>query len=201
MQRGLLIVKILEDSLQECSLENYIIKHCAPTLAGIKSAGLFSFRFESGEFVAEEILRLNTQLNEKGVFIKLMLLNDDYALIYTYRKSHLEKELMQDGVRNLLMSYGYPDADTEELLRYLKKRLRNCDGFPHEIGVFLGYPLEDVKGFIKNKGRDCKCCGLWKVYCNECEAMKLFAKIQKCTRVYLEVFAQGRHITQMTVCA
>ena len=36
--------------------------------------------------------------------------------------------------------------------------------FPHEIGIFLGYPLADVAGFIRNKGRNCKCIGTWKVY-------------------------------------
>lgn len=183
------------------TLESCVIEHCAPTLAGIKSAGLFSFRFQSRESVYEEVSQLNLKLNERGVYIKLMLLKEDYALIYTYRKTHLERDLGREGVHDLLASYGYPDTGLEYLLKHLKERLGNCEGFPHEIGVFLGYPLEDVKGFIKNKGRDCKCCGLWKVYCNECETMKLFAKIRKCTKVYLEVFASGRKITQMTVCA
>lgn len=34
---------------------------------------------------------------------------------------------------------------------HLKKRLFTHDGFPHEIGAFLGYPLEDVRGFINIK--------------------------------------------------
>lgn len=102
----------------------------------------------------------------------------------------------------LFGSYGYPQtAKLEKYLFCLKKRLCECNGFPHEIGVFLGYPLDDVKGFILNKGRGCKCCGLWKVYCNECETRKLFDKIQKCTQVYLQVFEEGRNLTQMTVCA
>lgn len=36
--------------------------------------------------------------------------------------------------------------------------------FPHEIGIFLGYPLADVTGFITNRGRDYLMCGMWKVY-------------------------------------
>ena len=31
-------------------------------------------------------------------------------------------------------------------------RLQENEGFPHEIGLFLGYPPEDVLGFIENKG-------------------------------------------------
>lgn len=184
------------------TLEKYLIEHCAPTLAGMKSAGLFSCRFFSKEEISKELIRLNETLNERGVYMELMLYKEDYALIYTYRKSHLEKDLKQEGVKELLLSYGYPQAEKlENYLVCLKKRLFECNGFPHEIGVFLGYPLDDVKGFILNKGRDCKCCGLWKVYCNECETRKLFDKIQKCTRVYLQVFEEGRNLTQMTVCA
>lgn len=66
---------------------------------------------------------------------------------------------------------------------------------------FLGYPLADVIGFIDHKGRDCKCCGIWKVYCNENEARKVFCRLEKCTQVYQRVFANGRNIEQMTVSA
>ena len=38
--------------------------------------------------------------------------------------------------------------------------------FPHEIGVFLGYPPEDVKAFIKQNGKGAVLCGYWKVYSN-----------------------------------
>ncbi len=65
----------------------------------------------------------------------------------------------------------------------------------------LGYPLADVIGFIDHKGRDCKCCGIWKVYCNENEARKVFCRLEKCTQVYQRVFANGRNIEQMTVSA
>lgn len=30
-------------------------------------------------------------------------------------------------------------------------------------GLFLGYPLEDVKGFIENNGRNCKSCGVFRI--------------------------------------
>ena len=73
--------------------------------------------------------------------------------------------------------------------------------FPHEMGVFLGYPLGDVIGFIKNAGQNCKCVGCWKVYCNECEAIKAFARFKKCTSVYVRLWNQGRSVRQLTVAA
>lgn len=58
------------------------------------------------------------------------------------------------------------------------KKLREEPDFPHEIGLFLGYPLEDVKGFIENKADSSKCSGCWKVYGNEQKALKLFEKYE-----------------------
>ena len=40
----------------------------------------------------------------------------------------------------------------------------NGSDFPHEVGLFLGYPVWDVKGFIEHKGQQYKLCGYWKVY-------------------------------------
>lgn len=183
------------------TLEKEIIQHCAPTLAGLKSAGLFNCRSKSGEMLKQALIDVNHKLNVRGVYVEIMRQKEDFALIYTYRKTHLARDLQKKGVEELLLSYGYEGTDVEACLQQLRSRLASYDCFPHEIGVFLGYPIEDVKGFIQHGGRNCKCCGLWKVYCNECEAQKQFAKIDKCTRVYQRVFAQGRSITQMTVSA
>lgn len=76
---------------------------------------------------------------------------------------------------------------------------REC--FPHEIGVFLDYPLADVIGFIEHGGKNCKCCDVWKVYSNECATQVLFTRFMKCTEVYLRVFARGKLLIQMTVAA
>ena len=65
----------------------------------------------------------------------------------------------------------------------------------------LGYPLGDVIGFIKNAGQNCKCVGCWKVYCNECEAIKAFERFKKCTNVYVRLWNQGRSVRQLTVAA
>ena len=72
---------------------------------------------------------------------------------------------------------------------------------PHEIGVFLGYPLEDVLGFIENGGRNCLSCGCWKVYSNECAALEAFARFEKCKAVYQRLFASGCPLTRLTVAA
>ncbi len=183
------------------ALEKEIIQHCAPTLAGLKSAGLFNCRSNDREMFMRALNEVNQKLNVRGVYVEAMRWKDDFVLIYTYRKTHLARDLQKEGVGELLMAYGYENTDVEVCLKHLRARLVNYDCFPHEIGVFLGYPLWDVQGFIRYEGRNCKSCGLWKVYCNECETQKLFDKFEKCNQVYSQVFAQGRSITQMTVSA
>jgi len=182
-------------------LEKSLIEYCAPTLAALKSANLFNYRFESRDRVLTELDEINGELNCKGVYVEPLLWKRDTVLIYAYRQSLLEAELMQEGVSELLMQYGYTECSIKGCLKHLKMRLYQYDCFPHEIGIFLGYPLMDVIGFIRNEGKNCKCCGIWKVYCDESEAKKKFDKLRKCTRVYAEVFSTGRSLTQMTVCA
>ena len=70
--------------------------------------------------------------------------------------------------------------------------------FPHEVGLFLGYPPEDVEGFIENKARSCKLTGYRKVYSDE-EKAKNFAKYSTFTRVYTEQYAGGKTIERLTI--
>ena len=182
-------------------LEDSLVEHCAPTLAGLKSAGLFSYFYKDERGVKKELKEVNRLLNEKGVYVEDLIWRERSVLVYVYRSSHLEEELHRSGVMELLAEYGYEDCEIEACLVHLKERLQHYSCFPHEIGVFLGYPLADVKGFIEHGGQNCKSCGLWKVYCDTAEAEKLFDKMNKCSRVYRQVFSQGRSLAQLTVCA
>lgn len=182
-------------------LEKMIIDYCAPTLAKIKTANLFNYKYSSRSELETEIADVNEKLNVKGVSVEVLKITESRALIYVYRKQMLEADFLQKGVSALLKQCGYTTLHISESLEILKMRLMESECFPHEIGLFLGYPLEDVLGFIKHSGRNYKHCGIWKVYSNEYEARKLFAKFHKCTEVYSRVFAGGRTITQMTVAA
>lgn len=185
--------------MDKSTLETALIANCAPTLAGMKTASLFSFFFQSRKEVIKELKALNKTLNIRGVHVESLLWREKSVLLYVYRPKYLQEELQQSEIIELLEAYGYRDCEVKSCICQLKRRLSNYDCFPHEIGVFLGYPLEDVRGFIENKGKNCKTCGIWKVYCNEAEKQKLFQKFKKCTDVYIKTFHEGRHLLQMTV--
>ena len=71
--------------------------------------------------------------------------------------------------------------------------------FPHEVGLFLSYPPEDVKGFIDHRANGFKCAGLWKVYGDEEKARSLFAKYKKCTEIYCALWQSGSKLEQLAV--
>lgn len=88
-------------------LENEIVKECAPTLAGIKMANLFNYRFVSEDEFDSEIKTANMNLNEKGVYIEVLRKTDMSSLyMYTDQVCYLRQSIM--------MMYGiyYPAMDT-----------------------------------------------------------------------------------------
>ena len=183
------------------SLELQIVSECAPTLAGIKTANLFNYKYSDKEAFILELDSANEELNKKGLYIKALRSSDTSALIYVYRRNLLFKDLNKDEVWNILTEYGYTIRNVDESIKRLEQRLGESVCFPHEIGLFLGYPAEDVKEFIANKGQNCKCCGVWKVYSNEQESVRTFERFKKCSMVYQKVFTVGRTLNQLTVNA
>ena len=103
--------------------------------------------------------------------------------------------------RRLARRRGYTPGTADELLDQLAERLC-CEGdFPHEIGVFLGYPLADVIGFIQNRGKNFTACGYWKVYTDPTAAQAEFDRYKKCERIYARCYYNGTPIRRLTVAA
>ena len=181
-------------------LERYLVEHCSPTLASIKTANLFTFTYHSSEEVTQYIEDWNKKFQPKGVSITILRNRNQKALLYVYRPEKLNADLKRRGVPEFLQQYGYKEFTAEYGIEVLKSKFAKSEVFPHEIGLFLGYPLDDVIGFIENAGKNSKCSGCWNVYCNECETMKLFSQFKKCKDVYLRLFLQGkRSVLQLTV--
>ena len=181
-------------------LEPYLIEHCSPTLAALKTANLFSCKIESAEALQASLALWNAMLAEKGIELILLKQERRMALIYVCRKAKLAEDLAQAGVAEFLQQYGYRQTDVSYAIQKLQQRLATSPEFPHEIGLFLDYPLGDVRGFIENAGANCKCTGCWKVYCNVCDTAKRFCKFEKCREVYMRLWKSGvRDVMQMTV--
>lgn len=185
------------------SFEQTLVEHCAPVLAGIKPANLFRYSPEDPKQFALEYRVWKERFALRG--LRLTVLKEwesGYRLIYLYRAADLETALSQPGHQAFLCTLGYPrTGDLSACLQRLSRRLYIEKEFPHEIGVFLGYPLEDVKGFIRHRGRNCTCSGCWKAYGDLETAWRTFTRLRKCTETYRKRYASGIPITQLVVAA
>lgn len=191
--------------------EQELIEHCSPTLASIKAASLFTYTYKSLKELHVRVTYWNSKMKRKGITFDILSENVgvNKALIYVYRRADLEKILNRDEIRSFLLNHGYLIDDNEivggvnceNIILQLKNKFEKLNQFPHEIGIFLGYPIGDVKGFIENHGCNCKCTGYWKVYCNEEEATKTFRKYKKCRDIYMNLWISGRSVMQLTVAA
>lgn len=137
------------------------------TLAGIKTASLFTCPSDSEKELTEQIRSANRQLLTCGIRLLPPRCQNGHALIYMYRPKRLERDLASRKAELILARAHYPAGNPQRRLAELSLRLRRSREFPHEIGLFLGYPPDDVEGFIKNRARAFKCPGYWKVYGDE----------------------------------
>lgn len=179
--------------------EEILVRHCSPTLANIKTGNLVNCRIDSIFKLKKDIISLNSVLNAKGVSIRILYFSSERALIYVYRPEKLIFDMQNSRSKSFLESIGYKGKTTDELINELSERVYSCGGFPHEIGLFLGYPIDDVISFIENKGKNFKCCGCWKVYHDELNAKKTFEKYKKCTNIYCKKYLQGLSLKRLTV--
>lgn len=180
-------------------LKESIIRHCAPTLAGIKVGNLFNCAFDNEKELKYQIKECNKEINPKGVYIKKLRQNDKRALIYVYREKQLKNILSNRGIVEFLSSCEYKKFTIRYCIDELINRIQHYEVFPHEIGIFIGYPLSDVKSFIDNKGKNSKCLGYWKAYSNESKVNLIFEKFKSCTNIYYKSFLRGMSIEQLTV--
>lgn len=179
------------------SLEKTLAFHCAPALVGLKAADLISCNIQDYPELEKDIAFLNQKLNPNGLFFRPLGKRNGRILLLTYRRAVLERYLQDKKIRAFLLEAGYPASDLEGILLHLQERLAQMESFPHETGVILGYPLEDVKGFLKHRGQNCKLCGYWKVYSNEPRALDMFRQFNHCRDTLCSFVASGMSITQM----
>ena len=179
--------------------EEFIIEHCSPTLAGIKTGNMFSVRIKDKTDIKKEVRELNKILKGKGLRVIVLKNTDEYALVYIYRPDHLEKDLKDPQALHILSKRGYNLGSPECCIVQLMDHLKSDDAFPHEIGLFLGYPPSDVDCFMKNPCSGVKCSGCWKAYSDPEKAENTFRRFKRCTEEYREMHKKGKSLTQLAV--
>ena len=179
------------------SFDQLLARHCAPALAGIKPANLISCSKADYPNLPALLEEQCPKLEERGIRLDVLCQCDRRFLVLVYRPEVLRKYLAQKDVARLLTKAGYaPKSGVDTCLRRLRNRLESGE-FPHEVGLFLGYPPEDVVGFCRYCGQKYKYCGHWKVYGDVDRAKALFEQYDRCRDALCRRVGMGLSIVQI----
>lgn len=176
------------------NIELQLVLQCAPVIAGIKISNLLIIKTET-LFPALDILK-------SSHFCYFLLRKDiDKTAILLYNPEKLQEYLKQDKVAALLRQMGYEDCSLGQVLSVFRMRYLNYmehpQEFPHEMGVLLGYPIEDVTGFMQNEGRNFLYTGYWKVYENLAEKIQLFRSYELVKEQQVQMIAEGVEMSEI----
>ena len=173
-----------------------LVLHCAPILKDIKIANIVTVTPDK----FRQYVRL---LAGTGISWMLLNVNAQRAILYLFRRDRLEGYLDNKDVENFLSRYGYHKGKLDDKLARLARRVAGFGdgkvGFPHEIGIFLGYPLWDVEGFLKNNGENSIGNGYWKVYDDLAGALRTFESFDRSREQAMEELVEGKSIREIAV--
>ena len=137
-------------------LERYLIEHCSPTLASVKTANLFTWSFAPEEMPEQQVGYWNQELQARGISLVVLRVQNQKALMYVCRKQRLQERLDDQEVQNFLGKYGYVQKDADYALQRLKERLAKAEAYgPLTQGIAApvndlsrGCSAKDIEGVI-----------------------------------------------------
>lgn len=151
----------------------FLVEILAPVVLGVKPAELLNVEMNNDseweEFKA--IFLKNSALRIK----EIRELNGRLQVLF-YQRDILNAVLTERPILNFLLSLNYPSKYVlEDYLNWLKGKIISVK-FPHEIGVFLGYPLKDVVGFMGLLPLPYQRTLGWKIYGDEKRSLDIYRR-------------------------
>lgn len=170
------------------NIETQLALQCAPLITGLKVSNLLIIP-KGNEEVVKRIL------NRTGIsFYRLIQIRTKTTFLL-FRRNELEEFLSDENVRNVFIRAGYKSLQIGKILRTFSLRyeayMQGDKCFPHEMGLLLGYPVEDVVGFVENNGKNFLYSGYWKVYENQKAKVKLFDKFKVAEETLIHLLSNG----------
>lgn len=173
-------------------LEQLILVHCAPVLCGVKPASIISCCKYEPETIDAVLDTARKQLVRHGCLLLEVCRCEHHITLFVYHRWILTAFINAPGVPQFLALRGYPVTEgVDGVVEALLTRYQVRNTVPHEVGVFLGYPLADVVKFEKFKGRNYKLCRYWKVYTGERQAERVFDCYDQCRAKVGELISDG----------
>lgn len=170
------------------NIEIQLALQCAPLLTGLKISNLLIVPSDN-----ERLVRM--LVRKTGISCYRLLRSKGKITFLLFRRMQLEAFLRKGSAEKMLKEQGYKNLTLGGILSCFQMRYQAYkDGklaFPHEMGILLGYPIEDVLGFIKHKGKNYLYSGYWKVYENMQEKRALFRQYQEAQETLIQLLASG----------
>lgn len=173
-------------------LEYCLGKHCGITFAGLKEASLFRLK----KIYSRDLAYYAACFAQKGFTFEILRDDGEWLLLFVYHGERLWARLKDSQTEQFLEDYGYRYTTVDDAVALLKAHFAG-DAFPHEIGVFLGYNLSDVKSFILHPDEGVVLTGCWKVYGDAEKKAELFRKFERCSSCICEKLRGGTPLTQI----
>lgn len=190
------IIQMLEE-MDLTQLESQIALQCAPVISGLKTSNLLIVHKKNHRMVMQIF-------HETDVSCKLLYMSEDKTCFLIYRAEELATYLGQYEVSVMMEVLGYQNLYMHDVLMEFSRRysayMTKKTEFPHEMGLLLGYPLEDVVGFIENNGQDFLCVGYWKVYGEMERQQKLFVRFDEAKASIMKMVVAGMGIPNIIQC-
>lgn len=198
-----------------------LANYCMPTLLKMKPACLFRLSKKNTWKTENFLTKLEETLNSFHSKYKILYENSLMLVVLTYNNELLKEVVTNKEGHNFLQAMGYSwhGLDMDDILNTLKQRYwtyiensksitfnsvngltnlqetNSCNNeFPHEIGIILGYPVMDVKDFMRYNGKNYLLCGYWKVYHDVNSARYIFAKYNEVREKALKCILEGKKL-------
>jgi hypothetical protein len=150
--------------------------HLAPTTYGYKPAAIITLGQYDGRPQHKIWNDFKKDFNKEFMlqYIELTEKRDSTSIMF-YNREKLRKAVFDNKNMDYLKEFSYnKDMSIEKVLEHLKERFQGqC---PHEVGIFLGIPLEDVIVFSLTPEKQSLLSGYWKVYHNVEAAEEIFSQ-------------------------
>ncbi len=180
------------------SFDQAFIHLGAPTLCGIKPGNLFSINKDMLHHNGKLFSKFQSDFSKEGIKVALLKGSGNKILFFVYNENLIKNLISEQKTKNYLHAKGYKSFEKiDEILSELFKKVCKEQDFPHEIGIFLGYPLSDVIQYEKNKGSNSKYTGCWKSYSNVEYAIKTKELFRNCSLKCLQWYNQGSSISEL----
>lgn len=163
--------------------------HAGPAIAGQKTGTMLSFT-PSGRNLMAVWRRYSDAVTEAlPAAYKVLRETEKGITVLFYQPEAMKARLEAAEVRDFLRNFAYPLEGVDVMLTCLTQRFDK--GCPHEIGVFLGYPIEDIQAFMSDNCHQCLMTGYWKVYANPENALAQFRLYDKVRHRILALLKKG----------